>query len=191
MRTPRPLAALRAVLATVAVTGLVTGLAACSGPSAPAPVSEQTLRAIEADPGFTWERQAAPLELGVTHTQHSLDSHDPDKATERGMQILRSDGAIWQNHHLMGFGTTNPEPSPGDYDWDSLDERMELTEETGGKAMLTLCCAPDWMKGGEAGDTDWTLLEENPLPAHYGDFATLAAEAVKRYPQVERVMVWN
>ncbi len=91
----------------------------------------------------------------------------------------------------MGFGTTNPEPSPGDYDWDSLDQRMELTEETGGKAMLTLCCAPDWMKGGEAGDTDWTLLEENPLPEHYGDFATLAAEAVRRYPQVERVMVWN
>ncbi len=187
MRSPRPLAAQLAVL----VTGLVTGLAACSGPSAPAPVTEQTLRAIEADPGFTWERQAAPLELGVTHTQDSLDSHHPDEATERGMQILRSGGAIWQNHHLMGFGTTNPEPSPGDYDWDSLDERMELTEETGGKAMLTLCCAPDWMKGGEAGDTDWTLLEENPLPEHYGDFAKLAAEAVKRYPQVERVMVWN
>jgi hypothetical protein len=187
VRSPRPLAAQLAVLATV----LVTGLAACSGTSAPAPVSEQTLRAIEADPGFTWERQTAPLELGVTHTQDSLDSHHPDEATERGMQILRSGGAIWQNHHLMGFGTTNPEPSPGDYDWDSLDERMELTEETGGKAMLTLCCAPDWMKGGEAGDTDWTLLEENPLPQHYGDFAKLAAEAVKRYPQVERVMVWN
>jgi hypothetical protein len=187
VRSPRPLAALLAVLATV----LVTGLAACSGTSAPAPVSEQTLRAIEADPGFTWERQAAPLELGVTHTRDSLDSHHPDEATERGMQILRSGGAIWQNHHLMGFGTTNPEPSPGDYDWDSLDQRMELTEETGGKAMLTLCCAPDWMKGGEAGDTDWTLLEENPLPEHYGDFAELAAEAVKRYPQVERVMVWN
>jgi hypothetical protein len=187
VRSPRPLAA----LLTLLVTGLVTGLAACSGTSAPAPVTEQTLRAIEADPGFTWERQAAPLELGVTHTQDSLDSHHPDEATERGMQILRSGGAIWQNHHLMGFGTTNPEPSPGDYDWDSLDERMELTEETGGKAMLTLCCAPDWMKGGEAGDTDWTLLEENPLPEHYGDFAKLAAEAVKRYPQVERVMVWN
>jgi hypothetical protein len=188
VRLPRSLAALLAVLAAVSITGL----AACSsGPTGPTSVSEQTLRAIEADSGFTWEQQAAPLELGVTHTQHSLDSHDPEDATKRGMEILRDNGAIWQNNHLMGFGTDNPEPSPGDYDWDSLDQRMELTEDTGGKAMLTLCCAPDWMKGGEAGDTDWTKLEDNPLPEHFGDFAKLAAEAVKRYPQVERVLVWN
>jgi hypothetical protein len=185
VRSPRPLAVL---LATV----LVTGLAACSSaPSGPTTVSEQVLRAIEADSGFTWEKQPGPLELGVTHTQNSLDSHDPDEATERGMEILRDDGAIWQNIHLMGFGTDNPEPSPGDYDWDSLDQRMELAEETGGKAMLTLCCAPDWMKGGAAGDTDWSTLEDNPLPEHFGDYANLAAEAVKRYPQVDRVLVWN
>jgi hypothetical protein len=185
--SPRPLATLLAVLVTV----LATVLTACAGPSAPASVSAQTLQAIEADTGFTWERQSVPLELGVTHTQDSLDSHHADEATERGMEILRDDGAIWQNHHLMGFGTTNPEPSPGDYDWDTLDKRMELTEETGGRTMLTLCCAPDWMKGGEEGDTDWSLLEDNPLPEHYGDFAALAAEAVRRYPQVERVLVWN
>jgi hypothetical protein len=188
VRLPRSLAARLAVLAAVSITGL----AACSsGPTGPTSVSEQTLRAIEADSGYTWERQPAPLELGVTHTQHSLDSHDPEDATKRGMEILRDDGAIWQNNHLMGFGTDNPEPSPGDYDWDSLDQRMELTEDTDGKAMLTLCCAPDWMKGGEAGDTDWSTLEDNPLPEHFGDFATLAAEAVKRYPQVDRVLVWN
>jgi hypothetical protein len=184
VRFPRPLAALLAVLAT--------GLAACSsGPTEPTSVSEQTLRAIEADSGFTWEKQTVPLELGVTHTQDSLDSHHPDEATKRGMEILKDNGAIWQNNHLMGFGTDNPEPSPGDYDWDSLDQRMDLTEETDGKAMLTLCCAPDWMKGGDEGDTDWSKLEDNPLPEHFGDYANLAAEAVKRYPQVDRVLVWN
>jgi hypothetical protein len=184
VRSPRPLAALLAVLAA--------GLAACSsGPSQPTTISEQTLRAIEADSTFTWEKQPAPLELGVTHTQNSLDSHDPEEATERGMEILRSDSAIWQNIHLMGFGSNNPEPSPGDYDWDTIDQRMELVEKTGGKAMLTLCCAPDWMKGGEAGETDWSKLEDNPLPEHFGDYANLAAEAVKRYPQVDRVLVWN
>jgi hypothetical protein len=188
VRSPRSLAALLAVLATV----IITGLAACSsGPTGPTTVSEQTLRAIEADSGFTWEKQVTPLELGVTHTQSTLDSHDPDEATERGAEILRDNSAIWQNIHLMGFGTDNPEPSPGDYDWDSIDRRMELAEETGGKTMLTLCCAPDWMKGGEAGETDWSKLEDNPLPEHFGDYANLAAEAVKRYPQVERVLVWN
>jgi hypothetical protein len=188
VRSPRSLAALLAVLATV----IITGLAACSsGPTGPTTVSERTLRAIEEDSGFTWEKQVTPLELGVTHTQSTLDSHDPDEATERGAEILRDNSAIWQNIHLMGFGTDNPEPSPGDYDWDSIDRRMELAEETGGKTMLTLCCAPDWMKGGEAGETDWSKLEDNPLPEHFGDYANLAAEAVKRYPQVERVLVWN
>ncbi|MHA6618161.1 hypothetical protein [Pseudonocardia sp. DLS-67] len=185
MRSSRLLAALLAA-------AVVTGLAACSsGPSEPTTVSEQTLSALEADSGFTWDKQPVPLDLGVTHTQDSLGSHDPEEATDRGKEILSDDGAIWQNNHLMGFGTDNPEPSPGDYDWDSLDQRMELTEETGGKAMLTLCCAPDWMKGGEEDETDWSKLEDNPLPEHFADYANLAAEAVKRYPQVDRVLVWN
>jgi hypothetical protein len=68
---------------------------------------------------------------------------------------------------------------------------MELVKETGGKAMLTLCCSPDWMKGGPAGETDWDKLERAPLPEHYADFAKLAAAAVQRYPQVSRVLVWN
>ncbi|MHA6625105.1 hypothetical protein ACU61A_06755 [Pseudonocardia sichuanensis] len=185
MRSPRLPAAVVAVLAVV--------LAACSGTTTgtPTSVSEQTLSAIEADSGFTWEQQPAPLELGVTHTQNSLDPHHPDEATERGIEILSDDGAVWENHHLMGFGTSNPEPSPGEYDWDTLDRRMELTEETGNKSMLTLCCAPDWMKGGEEGETDWDLLEDNPLPEFFDDYAALAAAAVERYPQVERVLVWN
>jgi hypothetical protein len=183
VRSPRPLAAI------VAVLGMA--LVACSGPSAPPSVSEQTLRAIEADAGFVWEKQPNPLELGVTHTQDSLDPHHPEQPTQRGVQILEDDGAVWENHHLMGFGTSNPEPSPGDYDWDTLDRRMELTEQTGNRTVLTLCCAPDWMKGGEAGETDWDLLEDNPLPDFYDDYAALAAAAVERYPQIERVMVWN
>jgi hypothetical protein len=185
VRSPRSLAAVVAVLAVA--------LAACSSTTTGTPVSvpEQTLRAIEADAEFTWAQQPAPLELGVTHTQNSLDPHHADEATERGMEILSDDGAVWENHHLMGFGTSNPEPSPGEYDWDTLDRRMELTEETGNKTMLTLCCAPDWMKGGEEGETNWDLLEDNPLPEFFDDYAALAAAAVERYPQVERVMVWN
>ncbi|OZM75960.1 hypothetical protein [Pseudonocardia sp. MH-G8] len=185
MRSPRSLAAI------VAVLGMA--LVACSGTTTGTPTSapEQTLRAIEDDADFSWEQQPVPLELGVTHTQDSLDPHHADEATERGIEILSDDGAVWENHHLMGFGTSNPEPSPGDYDWETLDRRMELTEETGNKTVLTLCCAPDWMKGGEAGETDWDLLEDNPLPEFFDDYAALAAAAVERYPQIERVMVWN
>jgi hypothetical protein len=68
---------------------------------------------------------------------------------------------------------------------------MQLTEDTGGRTVLTLCCAPDWMKDGEPGETDWNELETDPRPEFYDDFARLSAAAVLRYPQVERVLVWN
>ncbi|OLT09501.1 hypothetical protein BJF78_30535 [Pseudonocardia sp. CNS-139] len=183
MRSPRLLAA--------TLVALAAALAACSGASEPPSVSERTLRAIEDDNSWTWRQQGQPLELGVTHTQDSLDGNEPAAARDRGVAILSDNGGIWQNHHLMGFGSTNPEPSPGDYDWSTLDRRMELTEETGGRTVLTACCAPDWMKGGEPGETDWTRLEDDPEPEYFDDYARLVAQAVERYPQIERVLVWN
>jgi hypothetical protein len=171
-------ATLLAVVAAVLTACTTTGPIASPDPDAP------TGR-------WTWTPQAGRLELGVTHTHYSLDAHHPDAARDRGVAILSHHGAIWQNHHLMGFGTLNPEPAPGTFDWESLDRRMRLTETTGGRVALTLCCAPDWMKGGAAGQTDWTRLEADPLPEHYADFAALAAAAVQRYPRVERVLVWN
>ncbi len=183
MRVHRLLAAVLAVLAV--------GLAACSSP-APETVSSTTARkAIELGGNWAWQKQAADLELGVTHTENSLDDDEPSDARKRGEAILSDDGAVWQNVHLMGFGTLNPEPSPGDYDWSSLDTRMQLVKDTGGRTVLTLCCSPDWMKGGQDGQTDWSKIEVAPQTDHYDDFAALAAAAVKRYPQVERVVVWN
>ncbi len=181
MRSPRLLA--------VVLAALVMALAACS--SEPPSVSEQTLRAIEADNTFSWTPQAGNLDLGVTHTEDSLDPEEPDAARQRGMDILSTNGGSWQNVHLMGFGTNNPEPSPGQYDWDTLDQRMQLVEETGGRTVLTACCAPDWMKGGQAGKTDWSRLEAEPQASHFADYANLVAATVERYPQIERVLVWN
>jgi hypothetical protein len=183
LRAPRLFAAVLAALATA--------LVACSTPGTPAPPAPEAAEPIKLEGEWTWQRQSEPLELGVTHTQNSLDPSEPDAARERGKEVLGDNGGIWQNHHLMGFGTLNPEPSPGVYDWSVLDQRMQLTEETGARTILTLCCAPDWMKGGAPGETDWSELEANPLPEHFRDFARLAAEAVQRYPQVERVFVWN
>jgi hypothetical protein len=183
VRSPRVLAAILAALAVA--------LVACTGTGEPPSVSEQTLRAIESDNTFAWQPQAAQLDLGVTHTQSTLDPDEPDEARRRGVDILADHSAIWQNVHLMGFGTTNPEPSPGDYDWSTLDQRMKLVEDTGSRTVLTACCAPDWMKGGEPGETDWDRLEAAPEPDHFGDYAKLVAATVERYPQIERVLVWN
>ncbi|MCW0215029.1 MAG: hypothetical protein OJJ54_16850 [Pseudonocardia sp.] len=162
-----------------------------SSPGDQAAQADTSASYLDLGQGWTWQKQPTPTELGVTHTQDSLDPGEPAAARARGEAVLRDNGGVWQNVHLMGFGTVNPEPSDGDFDWGSLDTRMKLVEDTGGRTVLTLCCSPDWMKGGPQGQTDWSKLERAPLPEYFDDFAKLSAEAVARYPQIERVLVWN
>jgi hypothetical protein len=57
--------------------------------------------------------------------------------------------------------------------------------------VITLCCAPDWMKGGEPGETDWSRLEVAPDPEYFDDFTELAVDVARRYPQVKHFVVWN
>jgi Glycosyl hydrolases family 39 len=128
--------------------------------------------------------------VGVTHTQHSIDPWGDVEAQARAKAVLAGT-ATYQNQHIFGWGALNPEPSPGEYDWSSLDRRMQLIRGTGGIPVITLCCAPDWMKGGRAGETDWQRLEKAPTPEHYGDFAELAATVARRYPDVRYFLVWN
>ncbi|NIH80152.1 hypothetical protein [Amycolatopsis viridis] len=130
------------------------------------------------------------LVLGVTHAQYSLDSWLTPGQRQSGEQILGATPML-QNQHIMGFGVGNPEPAPGRYDWSRLDERMDLIERTGGTPVITLCCAPDWMKGGAIGTTNWDNLAAAPLRAHFADFARLSAQVAQRYPQVQYFQVWN
>lgn len=190
---PRRVSALAVLLVgLLAVASCTSGGPGAPGADGPPPTAlEASARALDLEEGWTWEQQPGPMELGVTHTQNSLDDTEPAAARQRGADILSSIGPEYQNHHLMGFGTLNPEPAPGQFEWGSLDRRMELTQETGGKAMLTLCCGPDWMKGGPPGVTSWDKIERQILPEHFDDYANLAKEAVQRYPQVDRVLVWN
>lgn len=136
------------------------------------------------------ERLTVGLRVGVTHGEHSLDAGADQRAVDSAMRVLR-DSADLQNQHLMGWGALNPEPAPGQFDWGSLDARIALIGRSGGEPVLTLCCAPDWMKGGEPGTTDWSRLEVAPIPDHYDDFAALAARAAARYPGVRYFQVWN
>ncbi|MFF8898347.1 xylan 1,4-beta-xylosidase [Streptomyces lydicus] len=126
---------------------------------------------------------------GFTHTQFSAD-RGADGATERATRLLAG-SPVPQNQHIMGWGARNPEPSPGRYDFADLDRRLALIRRTGGTPVVTLCCAPDWMKGGRAGSTDWSALEKAPDPAHYADFAALAGKIARRYPDVRHFVVWN
>lgn len=126
---------------------------------------------------------------GFTHTQFSADQGN-EQARERVSRLL-SAHPMPQNQHIMGWGAQNPEPSPGRYDFADLDRRVALIRRTGGTPVLTLCCSPDWMKGGAAGDTDWDALEKAPVPEHYADFAALAGKIARRYPDIRHFVVWN
>ncbi|MYV93631.1 xylan 1,4-beta-xylosidase [Streptomyces sp. SID1034] len=147
-----------------------------------------------AGPGRTGaSNTATALGWGFTHTQYSADTGD-DAAVTRARELLSAQG-LPQDQAIMGWGAGNPEPSPGSYDFSDLDRRVDYIRSTGATPVITLCCAPDWMKGGEPGasSTDWSVrsLETAPLPAHYQDFADLAAKIARRYPDVRHFIVWN
>lgn len=135
------------------------------------------------------DTQAVDFQLGVTHERVSADWWGDEAAVESAKQILGGIGPL-QNQHLMGFGAENPWPDQDsdERDWGSLDERIQLIEDTDGTPVITLCCAPGWMTpSGE----DWPQDYEAPKPEFYDEYAKLAAEAAARYPQVKHFQVWN
>ncbi|MEV0645435.1 beta-galactosidase [Phytomonospora sp. NPDC050363] len=147
---------------------------------------------------------AAAFQVGVTFEKANADSWNDPGSVADAKEILASLGPL-QNQHIMGFGAEDPEPSPGVYDWGSLDERMDLIAETGGTAVITLCSAPGWMKPGwaeaaaiegeeereEALDAIRWNMDLAPLPQYYDEFAALSAKVAQRYPQVRYFQVWN
>lgn len=162
----------------------LTGSLKVSAASAPTP-DKVTITIDYAKP-----EGVSRFETGVTHTQYSLDAWGDAAAVKRGKQLLTA-ACRYQNQHIMGWGADNPEPALGVYKWDSLDARLNLIRSMRATPVITLCGAPDWMKGGVAGQTDWQRLEVAPLREHYGDFAELARQVALRYPDVQYFQVWN
>src|SRR5579872_40015 len=107
------------------------------------------------------------LETGVTHTHHSLDPWNNAYAVAKGKTLLM-DSTTFQNQYTYGWGTVNPEPSPGHFDWSSLDERVNMMRSMHATIVLTLCCSPDWMTS--IGRNTSTYSQLAPTPAHYRDF---------------------
>lgn len=128
--------------------------------------------------------------LGVTLTQTSLRQPGDPAALVAGKKALRA-AAAYVNQFIMGWGTLNPEPSPGRFDWQSLDYRVGLMRQSGAIPVLTLCCAPDWMKGGQPDETDWGRIDEAPDPSHFEDFVELARQVALRYPDIKHYQIWS
>jgi hypothetical protein len=176
-------------------TTRVPGCDDVSGPRAQTRVRSSGER-VEPPPAITPDappEDSGPvsrLRLGVTHTQHTADPWNDAQAVACAERMLAQQPLL-QNQHIMGWGAMNPEPAPGVFDFSSLDHRLDLIRRTRGIPVITLCCAPDWMKGGRPGATDWSQLQVAPEPAHYADFASLAKRIAQRYPDVRYFQVWN
>ncbi|HXW34069.1 MAG TPA: hypothetical protein VEJ87_05775 [Acidimicrobiales bacterium] len=111
--------------------------------------------------------------------------------SDSARQVAQSISGAFEDVPIMGWGLPNPEPSPGIYDLSGIAQRVAFVESTGGIPIITLCAAPDWMKGGQLGSTDWTQIDTAPLPQHFEDFAALTALIARTFPQVKYFVVWN
>jgi hypothetical protein len=174
-----------AVLLVVGILSLARGPAATGG-QAMTEAPEEPPPSLAAPPAVEdWPR------WGITHTQYSAE-HADQEIREAAAHVIERVPMV-QNQHIMGFGAGNPEPAPGKYDFRALDDRMKFISQSKGIPVLTLCCAPDWMKGGAEGRTNWDqqFFEAAPKREHFDDYAALAVKVAKRYKQVKHFLVWN
>ncbi|GAA4077401.1 xylan 1,4-beta-xylosidase [Nonomuraea soli] len=155
------------------------------GEAAVVPSAQEPPPSLDAPPAVKdWPR------WGVTHTQYSADNEDGE-AKDSARHLLGREPLI-QNQHIMGWGADNPEPSPGKYNLRTLNSRLKFMSSSKSIPVITLCCAPDWMKGGEPGRTDWAKnATVRPDRKHFDDYAKLAVKIAKQYPTVKHFMVWN
>jgi hypothetical protein len=118
-----------------------------------------------------------------------LQQNDPAAVTAALGVLHRFSGSV-MDQWIWGAGaTSDPEPSPGNYDMSSIAARLSLIEAAGGIPVITLCCAPTWMK--ETSVTGPALFNAAPAPDHYRDFAALAAHVAQAFPNVHYFVVWS
>jgi len=130
---------------------------------------------------------------GTTITQNTLFGNS--QAIQNGQNAIYTSSPI-VNQHVMGFGALNPEPYTDQYNLTSLIERIGITNGVVKDAetiVLTACCAPDWMKGGQQGDSFVLPITDAPFPEHYDDYAELVAYIVQQpeFANIKYLLVWN
>ncbi len=154
---------------------------------------------ITVDIDFSAPEFISGLELGVTHTARALDNCGHKEANARGARLLQ-EACRLHNAHIQGWGVKFPEKEPGVWDWTTLDRRIEFIRSLGGTPVITLCAAPDWMKGPYDAEEEklytdhgqaWWWFEKAPLPQYFEAFAKVCVRVAERYPDVRHFQVWN
>jgi len=116
------------------------------------------------------------LQLGATLTQQT-----PLTETLPAALLDKSVGIVGVS--LSGNGTDDPEPSPGVFDWSSLDSRMRQLQSVHASIMMRVFEAPPWMTGG--------VPKGAVRPRFYHAFAELVLDSAERYPMIHYFAIWN
>lgn len=175
------------LVAAWAVVATITHPAAAQ----PAPVAEADDRgpsAIVVDPNA----QVSSFFTGATMTQFTLDPWGNDDSIATG-KVLLEDSTAKVAQHLHGFGGVWPYSEDGTTeDWLALDRRFNGSMAGVDTAILSACCAPEFMElpfpGIDSGRFSPYL---QPAPEFYQDYADVVLEAVQRYPSISHIQVWN
>lgn len=164
------------------------GLVAAVGPATGADAADPVRVSL---PDRTPDR-VSQMTLGITHTHLGLDQNGVNEAAkDRAVDLLQGPVGI-QNTHILGWGVGDINPSQGVYDWSTLDRRVALMDEIGAPQMMTIGMAPAWIKGTpNAFGSNGEYLTRRPLSSMHDEFAQLAVETAKRYPQVRTFQIWN
>ncbi len=172
----------------VAVLILAVGLALLMprlGTATPAPASQGAVSGSEAPRGpVTPTGVQFSYGFDFSQTGPYSGSGSNASAVSSARQVLSAIPGMLEDTSIMDWGLPDPEPSPGRFNLSQLAARISLITSTGGTPVITLCTAPDWMKDGTGPDVA-------PTPAHYQDFANLAAKIAQTFPQVKYFVVWN
>ncbi len=161
---------------SVAITNcIVTVMLALTGVSA----GEAQVPRVQIGAGYG----TVQTEWGVTHYRHSIDPGRNPEAAASARQLLQ-DLFHFQNVWIEMVGSNDFEPAPGQLDFRRLDERLALVRATGGVPVITLCCAPDWMRR--------TDIKDASIDASYfDDYVQAATQVARRYPYVKYYLVWS
>lgn len=178
-----------------ALTGIIMFIIMFSFSLQPTPAYGQSVKTDE-PVIVTVERTqigTSSLSIGVTQVGPKWEDGIP-QAVASAKKLL-ADGMKFQNQHLMNWGAGNPEPSPGVYNWTSLDKRMELIRSMQAIPIITLCSAPGWMN--TTGDDSPKQTSPNHwadarvTDDHVNDYAELCKQVAMRYKDVKYFQVWN
>jgi len=115
-------------------------------------------------------------------------------AVANAKSLLVNGNVDFQVVPLMGWGSRNPEPSLGVYDWTDLNSRIGTMTSMSNHTVpvITFCTAPGWMKVSSTGGpgSDWNM-DERVADEHVADFAELCKQTAIHFPQVQYFQVWN